>query len=93
MLKQPYCNFRGQFILTADKNSWQVRCDVPCDSKSVPRVNGAIGENYPGGADVVAPIVLIGTGHGLCQLFGTDVVEVCALFHMVTGRENKRAQK
>lgn len=53
----------------------------------MPRVNGAIGEDYLGGADVKATIVLISLGHSIRQLFRTDVVEVCALFDVVAGKE------
>lgn len=58
----------------------------------MPRVYRAIGENNLGRADAVATVVLIGLGHGLCQLFGTDVEEVFALFHMVAEREKRRQQ-
>lgn len=71
------------FCLTFDENSGEVRCDVLGDSQGVPGVNGAIGKNYSDGADVIATIILIGLGHGLCQLLGTDIVEVRTLFHMI----------
>lgn len=49
----------------------------------MPGVNGPVGKNYSGGADVIAAVILIGQGHGLCQLLGADIVEVCTLFHII----------
>lgn len=54
----------------------------------MPGVNGAVGKNYPGGVDVIGSVALVGLGHGLRQLLGTDVEEVCALFYMIPGRED-----
>ena len=73
----------GIFVLTFDENSREVRCEVLGDSPSVPRVNGPVGKNYPAGADVIGAVILVGLGHGLCQLLGTDVVEVCTLCHVI----------
>lgn len=75
-------------LFTFDENSWEVRCDVLGDSQGMPGVNGAVGKNYPGGVDVIGSVALVGLGHGLGQLLGTDVEEVCALFYMITGRED-----
>ncbi len=76
------------FFLTFDENSREVRSDVLGDSQGVPGVNGPVGENYPAGADVIGAVILVGLGHGLRQLLGTDIVEVCTLFHVISGGEN-----
>lgn len=75
-------------LLTFDENSREVRCDVLGDSQGMPGVNGAVGKNYLGGVDVIGSVELVGLGHGLRQLLGTDVEEVCALFYMIPGRED-----
>lgn len=71
--------------LTLDENSREGRCDVLCDSQGVPRINGPVGENYSAGADVVAAVVLVRLSDGLGHLLGTDIIEVCALFHLIPG--------
>lgn len=70
-------------FFTFDENSREVSCDVLRDPQSVPGINGPIWKNYSGGADVIAAVVLIGLGRGLCHLLSTDVVVVCALLHLI----------
>lgn len=82
-----------QFLPTFNKNCWLVCWDVLRYSQNMPWINRAIGENYLGGANAISTVALVGLGHGLRQLFGTDVVEVCALLHVVAVGENKEVAK
>lgn len=72
-------------FLTFNEESRELNCDVLSDPQSVPGVDGPVGEHYPAGADVVAAVILVGLGNGLCHLFSTYVVEVCTLLHLITG--------
>lgn len=69
-------------FLTLDKHSREVLRDVLGDPQSVPGINGPIGKNDSTGSDVVAAVILISLGHGLCQQLRTDIVKLCTLFHL-----------
>ena len=69
--------------LTLDKDGGQVIGDVAGDPQSVPGVDGAVGEDDPGGVDAVASVVLVGLRHGVSESLGTHAVVVATLFHMV----------
>lgn len=74
-------------LLTLDKQSRQIRRDVPGDPQGVPGVNGSIGKNDSAGADVVAAIILIRLGHGRFQQLCTDIIKLRTLFHLKPKRE------
>lgn len=74
-------------VLTLDKHSGQVLCDVLGDSQGVPGVHVPISKNNFAGADVIAAIILVRLGHGLCHQVCTDIVKLFTLFHLKPKQE------
>ena len=75
---------------TFNEDCGKIRSDVAGDAQGMPGVDGPIGEDYPGGVDVVATIVLISLCHRLCQCLSTHIVQVCTLLDVVPGHKHKK---